>query len=276
MARLKADKPRGILNPKAGAEKFRLMRYMPATDLAFFVEHYWLVRWDLAGQPPYVSETLPHPSVHLVVGPGRSEVRGVMTGKFTTRLRDRGGVFGVKFRPGGFYPFLRAPVSGLTNRSVPLAQVFGPAGPALEAALLAEFEDDGRLVALAEEFLRQAQPERDELVDLLNQAIDLVRTGPALFRVEDLAGQLPLSQRTLQRLFRRYVGVGPKWVIKRYRLHEAAERLAGDRPPDLARLAQELGYFDQAHFIKDFKAIVGRPPAEYAEVAGGQGSSPKP
>ena len=73
-----------------------------------------------------------------------------------------------------------------------------------------------------------------------------------------------LSARSMQRLFRRYLGVTPKWVLQRYRLHAAAERIAGGEG-DLARLALDLGYFDQAHFIKDFKALVGRTPAGYAE-----------
>lgn len=73
-----------------------------------------------------------------------------------------------------------------------------------------------------------------------------------------------VSKRTLQRIFSQYVGVGPKWVIKRYRLHEAADQLAGGNVVDWPRLALDLGYFDQAHFIKDFKAMVGRTPTEYA------------
>jgi AraC-like DNA-binding protein len=54
----------------------------------------------------------------------------------------------------------------------------------------------------------------------------------------------------------------PKWVIQRYRLHEAAERL-DTAATDLSTLAHELGYADQAHFARDFKAAVGRPPASY-------------
>jgi len=65
-------------------------------------------------------------------------------------------------------------------------------------------------------------------------------------------------------LFDDYVGVSPKWVIQRYRLHEAAERIARGGVEDFADLALELGYADQAHFIRDFKKLVGRSPAEYA------------
>jgi AraC-like DNA-binding protein len=70
------------------------------------------------------------------------------------------------------------------------------------------------------------------------------------------------SKRTLQRLFREYVGVSPKWVLQRVRLHEAAERMAGGEG-DWPRLALELGFFDQAHFIKAFKAVIGLTPGDY-------------
>lgn len=72
-----------------------------------------------------------------------------------------------------------------------------------------------------------------------------------------------MSTRTLQRLFRRHVGVGPKWVLGRYRLHAAAEQLAAGERHDWTTLALDLGYFDHAHFIRDFSAVAGRSPAEY-------------
>ena len=87
-------------------------------------------------------------------------------------------------------------------------------------------------------------------------------------RVDDVATRFGLSSRALQRLFQRYVGVSPKWVLQRYRLHEAAERIASGSAIDWATLALDLGYSDQAHFIRAFKALVGRTPGEYAEGLG--------
>jgi AraC-like DNA-binding protein len=85
--------------------------------------------------------------------------------------------------------------------------------------------------------------------------------------VAELVSRTGIGERRLRRLFAEYVGVHPKWVIQRYRLHEAAERLAAEEDVNLAALALELGYFDQAHFARDFRAIVGRPPADYARTA---------
>ena len=70
-----------------------------------------------------------------------------------------------------------------------------------------------------------------------------------------------------QRLFSDYVGVSPKWVIRRFRLHDAASRLAKDEDVNLTHLAQDLGYSDQAHFTRDFKALVGRSPSDYRRSA---------
>jgi AraC-like DNA-binding protein len=90
---------------------------------------------------------------------------------------------------------------------------------------------------------------------------------PSLLRSRDAATALDVDVRSLQRRFRHYVGVGPKWVIRRYRLHEAAERLKADSPPPLADLAASLGYADQAHFARDFKRVVGQTPRAFAAAS---------
>lgn len=126
-------------------------------------------------------------------------------------------------------------------------------------------EGDRDRIAVVEAFLRAGLPVADPARDLAMRIASDMRNAPAGTRVEDLADRQGVSPRTLQRLFRRYLGVTRKWVLQRYRHHDAAERIAAGEAGDLARLALDLGYFDQAHFIKDFGALVGRTPAEYAE-----------
>jgi AraC-like DNA-binding protein len=264
--------PRGILNPRAGADVFALERPLPsAPDLAAFVENYWIVRWDLRGRGPYLQETLPHPSVHLVLDPAGSAIVGVVTARFSRWLEGAGQCFGVKFRPGGFFPFARRPVCDFTDRTVPISDVFSGDAAGLEAAVLAS-RDTGEQVDRVEAFLRANLPAPDPNVALLGRIVDLVQKSREITTVEELAARAGVNPRALQRQFRRYVGVGPKWVIRRYRLHEAADRLAG-APIDQAALAHELGYFDQAHFIKDFTSLIGRSPASYAAACAGQDGS---
>jgi AraC-like DNA-binding protein len=260
-------KPRGILNLKAGEKKFSLSRHLPAQDLAFFVERYWIVAWDLRGQEPYTQETLPFPCVNLVFEYNQSRVYGVETGKFARLLENQGRVFGVKFRPGAFYPFVKMPVSQITNDSIAFRDAFGMDSTALEDAILSR-EDEQEMVGIAESFLRERLPEQDKNVSIINEIVDYIIAHQEITRVDDLVSQFNLNKRTMQRLFRQYVGVSPKWVIKRYRLHEVAERLAEGESVDWTGMVLELGYADQAHFIKDFKAIVGKTPAEYAKHVG--------
>jgi AraC-like DNA-binding protein len=83
-------------------------------------------------------------------------------------------------------------------------------------------------------------------------------------RVSQVCEKFALTERTLQRLTARRIGLSPKWLIQRRRLHEAAERLREAERPDLARVALDLGYADQAHFGRDFRAVTGLTPGEFA------------
>ncbi|CAN5656350.1 helix-turn-helix domain-containing protein [soil metagenome] len=262
MTKSVAEPPRGILNPKAGEKKFQLSRPMPSEDLRFFVEHYWIINWDLRGQAPYRQETLPHPCIHLVFEQANSRIYGVVKGKFVRLLSGKGRVFGVKFKPGAFYPFVQIPMVQFTDRSVRCEEILGPASQALEMALFA-LEDEAQMLELVENFLRQRLPAQDEQVVLINQLVDRIIADRTILKVDDLVQQFNIHKRALQRLFSQYVGISPKWVIKIYRLQEAAEQLVADAAVDWSQMALELGYFDQAHFIKDFKAIVGLSPTEY-------------
>lgn len=253
---------RGILWSSPGPGTFHHARQAPSPALAGIVQHFWIVRWDLRGHEPRTPETLPHPNVHLVVESGRTRIQGVHTGRFTRTLEGEGCVFGVKFRPGGFRPFFGRSVSLLRNRSAAICDVFGPEASSLESEILAHRED-AEMVAVAERFFSARLPPPDADVERVGEIVDSIAEDRSITAVEQVMERWHLGKRMLQRLFNEYVGVGPKWVINRYRLHEAIERLTGDSPVDWTQLSLELGYFDQAHFIRDFKALVGVPPAAY-------------
>ena len=255
--------PKGILHPHCSATKFQLTRHAPAPAVAGFIERYWLIRWDLRGQPPYQTATLPQPYVNLVLEAGKSRIYGVASKTYTNLLVGQGQVFGIKFKPGAFYPLLKAPLATLTDRALPVQALFGDDSVALERAILA-LEDATAMTALADCFLQPRLPALEETVVLVNQIVDRIIIDRTMTKVEDLAAFFALPKRTLQRLFQHYVGVSPKWVIQRYRLHEAAEELASNQTANLPQLALDLGYFDQAHFSKAFKAVVGVSPLAYA------------
>jgi AraC-like DNA-binding protein len=261
-------KATGLLHPARGRQKFALTRHAPADDLSFWVLRYWIVRWDLRGQPPHLQENIPFPCVNLVIEKDKSSIYGVQSRRSLQLLKDQGVVLGVKFRPGGFYPFYRKPIVQLTDAAVSLAEAFGAMSAELERTVLSA-ETAAAMIAPMAAFLRGLRPQRDPNVQVVNQIAESIRVDREITRVDMVAASIGISTRTLQRLFREYVGVSPKWVIRHYRLHEAAAQLQNGALVNLPKLALDLGYFDQAHFIKDFKALVGSTPSAYAKISGG-------
>src|SRR5690606_26052467 len=90
---------------------------------------------------------------------------------------------------------------------------------------------------------------------------------PDVLRVEQVADRLGVSVRTVQRLARRFVGVPPAAMIRRRRLQEAAQRLREDPATEVAAVAAELGYADQAHLAADFRTVLGFTPSAYRSSA---------
>jgi AraC-like DNA-binding protein len=250
---------------------FQLDRIPAGADLADLVERHWLVSWDLpAGRRAEVT-LLPHPCVNLVYDQGEGAdqgqvvIAGVGRELFRYECEGTRRVFGVKFRPGAFLPFLRRPVATLTDRYLPLAALWGATDADRLARDLACAPDLDALVAVAERHLRAHWPPPDPEVATVGRIVHDLLHDRAITRVGDVTARFGLSARSLQRLFQRYVGVSPKWVLRRYRLHEAA-RLAEDTGRGWAEVAADLGYFDQSHFIRDFTRAVGLTPVAYAEA----------
>ncbi|MFD3411390.1 DUF6597 domain-containing transcriptional factor [Streptomyces cyaneofuscatus] len=262
---------RGIVDAPDLFTHVHFRRREPAPALRSYLEHYWLIDWDL--DQPYAAHVVPHPSVNLVLQryeagasarerSGYAEVAGIGLGLFTRKLTGRGRVCGVQFRPGGFRPF--APehaLSDLTGRRVDAAEVLRTPPPV--GAVLDPADEDARVAAL-DACLLALEPRPDPQATLAMELADRVRTDRSVCRAGQLARDAGLTPRSLQRLFSAYVGVGPKWVILRYRIHEALERAESDPAVDWARLAAGLGYSDQAHLVRDFTATVGVPPTAYA------------
>jgi AraC-like DNA-binding protein len=278
---------RGVLRPDLAATHFRLARHAPSDALAPFVDYYWIVRWDLRGQPPHEQTVLPHPNVHLVFEASGAGIFGVDRRLFTRSLSGLGLGFGVRFTAGGFRPFWQAPISQLTDRVVPAARLFGPRAEQARQAIMGNLHsdadvfgrgdfaagdfaggdfaaDDARMIGYAEALLRSVLPERDPLAEQAAALVSRITDDPGLRRVDQLSASSGLTPRTLQRLFADYVGVSPKWVMRRARLHEAAERADSGEPVDWACLASDLGYADQAHLTRDFTVTIGVPPSRYA------------
>ena len=258
----RAQVPKGIVEPLAAARRIRLATYPPAGALAPFVDYFWIVEWDRRGQAMETQRVLPYPNAHLVFDAGRTAIHGVVRGAFDRPLTGADKVLGVRFTPGGLRPFISQPLSTFTDTTIAADALLGMPAAQAEALVLGQ-ADDVAMVAQAHSLLMARLPQVDDAAALAATltAAAAARNGPA--SVAQLCEKMAIGERRLQRLFANYVGVPPKWVIQRYRLQEAIWRLAQPDAPDLASLAQALGFFDQAHFSRSFAELVGSTPLDY-------------
>jgi AraC-like DNA-binding protein len=255
---------RGMLNPHEAVKRVSIDRYEPSADLKPFLDRIWIMKWDLRGRSAEEQQLLPSPNAHFVVGLGQAALVGVTRKMHSFAFEGAGQVLGLRFRAGGLHPFLTGPVARLTDRKVSATVLTGVADESVEAMISAA-QDDEAMIHSAEALLRARSPKSDPMADLASAAVDFARKEDGPLRAEELADQIGVSLRSLQRLFREYVGVSRKWVIRRYRLQEAAWRLAQGDDQFLSHLAASLGYFDQAHLARDFVAILGCSPSDYRE-----------
>lgn len=273
-----APTTRGVLRPGVTARTAALTRCFPVSPaLDPYVERYWAVRWDRRDSPPFRSEVLSHPSVNLSLetgtGPRFGEampavlLHGVVTRRFVVDLVGTGRVVAVKFRPGGFVALTGAQVARDRVSRVDRSTWLGLGATDDPAALLAALphQDDGEVAARLDAALLAAAHEPSPGYVLLRRLLERMLVDRSLVRVDQVAEAAGTSPRSLQRLFAHHVGTGPKAVLARYRLQDAVAAIdaGGLADGDLAGLASSLGWFDQAHFCRDFREVVGTTPSAY-------------
>ena len=239
-------------------------RFAPSPDLAPVVRRYWMPVWSLPAGQVSVQRVLQYPVCLVVVSADYALLVGPSSGLATQELSGAGWAFGTMLQPAAGFALVEGPVEGLTDRAVPLAD--DELVSAVREAVGDGPDDPDRqeaAVAAVERSLSRLLPV-DEEGHLVNAIVEYVEGDPEVRRVGQVCEKFAISERTLQRLTARRIGLSPKWLIQRRRLHEAAERLADKDRPDLARVAAELGYADQAHFGRDWRAITGLTPGEFA------------
>lgn len=255
---------RGILNPSLADTNFILSRHLPCATLQPFVDWYWIVTWNLPAGTQHVQEVMAHPCVNATLQRGASGVFGPVRTRDARWLEGAGRVIGVKFKPAGFAGFSVCSLPTMVGRRLSWLEAFNLDDATLEAEVLGH-TDHGAMVHRFETILNECQPVLEDDAQLVNDATAFIAAHPEVLRVTDLSTRLGVGIRQLERLFKRFVGLTPKWIIRQHRLFEAATRLERDPALSPATLSLELGYFDQAHFAKDFKAVIGESPAAYAE-----------
>ncbi|MGH3068438.1 MAG: helix-turn-helix domain-containing protein [Streptosporangiaceae bacterium] len=269
---------RGILDPWLLRQRVQLTRYPAGPVLDGLVDRFWAVRWDLPPGTVHQQQVLTHPGANVSIGhanlapgqrgPGPVEARlyGVARGLSTRVLAGQGWTVAALTWPGGLGAFITGSAAELTDRVVPLGQALGSNEDVLLRQVTAGPDEASRVALLAAALEQAVDPERKVPARSVAEVARLAESDRTVRRLGDLCERAGLGQRTLQRMFLQYAGVSPTWVIRRYRLLEAAEAVREGKPVSWAEVAAALGYADQAHLTRDFRAAIGQTPAAYASA----------
>ena len=262
----------GILRPEEFATYTDLVRTPAGDALTPWVEYHWTLRWDLPAGTRFVSSTLPHPACNVTVERGQARpesadepvlVTGVVTKRFDVVTEGRGWVHGAKFRPGGLAALAGVDASNLADRTASAGEVLPANVVATLGAIPAGLEPAEASERTEAALAPLRPPEPDPSYETVLLLVEDMLGDRTLLQVAQVAERHDISRRRLERLFARYVGVGPKWVLARYRMHDVVTALDDGYDGSLADLAAEHGWYDQAHFTRDFTRLVGIRPSDY-------------
>ena len=290
---------RGILDPAAMIRLVDFARFPAGDALEGLVEWFWAVAWSLPPGAVHEQEVLNHPAGNLSVGtlddrgvpldPPEGRVYGVLGGVSRRRLTGDGWTVAARTSVGGLGVFLDRPARTAADAQLSFAEGLpGLDGPRVLAEVTAVDDNPQRVDRLRlalEDLVSRRDP---ALVAESRQVVavaGMIEHDRSLCRVEQLARAAGVSVRSLQRLFDVHVGASPSFVIRRWRIIEAAEAARrateeGRQWRGWATVAAELGYADQAHLTRDFTRHLGVSPSTYVArnlpPAGGGGTGAPP
>ena len=256
-------------------------KHVPDAPLAAFVRCFWY--WEGAPQTHAKEQLMPNgePTVvfNLRDDPiqiydydpsflsrphsyGHAVLSGARTSCFVIDTKQQDRVFGIQFQPGGAFPFFRVPASEMENRSVELASLWPRTTAELRERLLAAPKIDD-MFRLAEQYLRAQLVRPLELHPAVRFARQHFCKRPHQVSVARVLGAIGLSQRHFIQVFHEQIGLTPKAFCRVRRFQRILETVHGAREVDWTDVALGCGYYDQPHFIHDFREFSGLTPTQY-------------
>ena len=254
------------------------LRHVPRAPLSQFVDLLWL--YEGYSQPHAKERVLPSGEMQMVINlhedrcriyerdqPDRYQTfRGsILSGAHSEYVvigTDMPAVMGVHFRPGGAFPFLRMPAGELRDATVSLDTLWGSSAVDLRDRLLeapthqARFEILERVLLI--ELMRSCDGQQAVMF-----ALRRIMAAPHVTTISSVSEQIGLTPKRFIQVFRDETGFTPKVFCRIRRFQQALDRMEGRRRVDWTSVALDSGYFDQAHFIHDFRAFSGINPSSY-------------
>jgi AraC-like DNA-binding protein len=252
----------------------------PSQKLSPFVSQYWEGSFNLDKSGEIGLDITPHGCLEIIIHlndlhcdiyrDGKWEqspdymVIGMFTQSHKVLFQSRVNAFGIRFKPDGFYRIFGVPpadfLDAYENIALVLDRQFREFGQRIREAKTKESR-----IALSEKFLMDCLSDNDVVENYVDYAAQMIRHYPDI-RILDLADKVHISQRQLERRFKDRIGISPKHYLRLNRIQKAIQYLNLQNSNDLFSVAYSCGYFDQAHFINDFKKITGLNPTTFVKA----------
>ncbi|WP_300665857.1 helix-turn-helix transcriptional regulator [Fluviicola sp.] len=251
--------------------------FEPVDELKAWVKCFWILEFP-SEEVPEKQRIVPDGCMELIfhygdlyrqyINPGESIIQpkcfviGQLTELLEIEPTGATGIFAVRFNPEGFYPFSALPLKELENKAVDLSTLFGKRGLEIEKEVL-EAKSVSERIKLTERFLLDLLKESTVIDRIVHSTVETIVTANGRLSIGELSSQIQIHRRQLERKFASTVGLSPKQLSRIVRLQTVIKRLLINDFTNLSALAHEEEYFDQAHFIKDFKEFTGLTPKEF-------------
>ena len=219
--------------------------------------------FELTGTPKYIFDNSSQKRVQKC-----EEVwfSGVLK-DYITISADHEEMMVVVFKPGAGFPFIQQPMDLYVNKVVPAHEVFGTAILSLLAELKEPSPPIEKFQTIEKWLLQRLQPD-DFYTNIIGYAINEIENASAQLSISSLAERTGYSQKQLIELFKKYVGITPKQFHRIVRFNEILKAIEKEKQISWSSIAVDCGYFDQAHFIKDFQSFSGLNPGKYLDDIG--------
>lgn len=251
--------------------------FEPHEDLATLVKCYWTLEIPKE-KTPKKNTIVPDGCIKMIFHYGdlykhynenknsvflpKSFVIGQLTRPYEVEPTGETGTFFVCFHPNGFLPFANFPIKEMENTDVSLEKLFGTDGKEIEQKILNAKSTSERIKHI-ETFLFKRLADTSTIDYIVKSTVETILTANGQLSINELSKQNSINRRQLLRKFSSAIGLSPKQLSKTIRLQATLKILLSKKVDSLTDLAYENEYFDQAHFIKEFKEFTGLTPKEF-------------
>lgn len=251
--------------------------FEPDQDLAVFIKCYWTLE-SPKEEMPEKQTIVPDGCMEMIFHYGdlykqyldngnsiiqpRCFVIGQLTRPLEIEPTGETGIFSVRFHPEGFLPFTSIPIKAMENTAVSLEKMFGKDGQKIGQQVLNANSTLDR-IKLVEIFLLNRLTDIEIIDRIVKSTVETIMTANGQLSVDELSRFNKVNRKQLLRKFSSAIGLSPKQLSRTIRLQAALKMLLNDQFSNLSELAYENEYYDQAHFIKEFKEFTGSTPKEF-------------